>query len=224
MAIPDLEEMPRVVEQFQGNPAVPIVGQALEDQERGIQPIERFGASREDQATASVPKVRTGIVGRLERNSLAVRQPGHFLEPGVTAVGWRQDRIDKAPAIPVTNERAPGVERLDRNLGLAGRRLRGGGGLSVCACAIASSRFILDAQLLVAPAADDESAGLEFTVAPLDRQFMRTGAESDRLARRLDDDLLAVDLHIGFGAVDDDLDATIVGGHVDDDAQRDQGE
>ncbi|MGA2701191.1 MAG: hypothetical protein ABSH35_08845 [Isosphaeraceae bacterium] len=71
---------------------------------------------------------------------------------------------------------------------------------------------------------DDEIAGLEFTVAPLDRQFMRTGAESDRLARRLDENLLAVDLHIGFGAVDDDLDATIVGGHVDDDAQRDQGE
>src|SRR5437868_3358593 len=119
-----------------------------------------------------MPEVRTGIVGRFERNSLAVGQPGHFLEPGVSAIGRRQDRIDKALAIPVTNERAPGVERLDRNLGLAGRRTRGGGGLPVSACAIASSRFILDAQLLVFPAADEELASPELAVAPFDRQLV----------------------------------------------------
>src|SRR5271157_849861 len=85
-------------------------------------------------------------------------------------------------------------------------------------------RFILYAQPLVVPATDDELVSLELAVAPFDRESVLAGAEGDRLARRLDEDLLTVYLNISFGALDDDLDATVVGGHVEGDAQRDHGE
>src|SRR5271157_2607367 len=66
------------------------------------------------------------------------------------------------------------------------------------------------------------SPSLPTTVAPFDCQLVLSGAEGDRLARRPDANQVAVELHISVGAVDDDLDPTVVGGYIDNDAQRDQ--